>query len=94
MLLSVTSRNVLLPDFDLPRPATINVDLRTGKIIEVLLRYIGDEACNKSGDLHFVDAGDKVVLPGLVEWGSFLVAKTGKAFGPAHKLLLLEALPL
>ncbi|KAG1890253.1 allantoinase [Suillus subluteus] len=67
MLLTVTSRNVLLPDFDLPRPATINVDLRTGKIIEVRLEYIGDEACKKSGDLHFVDAGDKVVLPGLVD---------------------------
>ncbi|KAG1752949.1 hypothetical protein EDB19DRAFT_1670740 [Suillus lakei] len=67
MLLTVTSRNVLLPGFDLPRPATINVDLKTGKIIEVLLGYIGDEACNKSRDLHFVDAGDKVILPGLVD---------------------------
>lgn len=67
MLLTVTSRNVLLPDFDLPRPATVNVDLRTGKIIEVFLEYTGDEACMKSGDLHFVDAGDKVVLPGLVD---------------------------
>lgn len=67
MLLTVTSRNVLLPDFDLPQPATINVDLRTGKIIGVFLGYIGDEGCKKSGDLHFVDAGDKVVLPGLVD---------------------------
>ncbi|KAG1900632.1 uncharacterized protein F5891DRAFT_1128492 [Suillus fuscotomentosus] len=70
MLLTVTSRNVLLPDYDLPRPATINVDLRTGKIIEVRLRYIGDGACRESwapGELHFVDAGDKTVLPGLVD---------------------------
>ncbi|KAG2126288.1 hypothetical protein DEU56DRAFT_822638 [Suillus clintonianus] len=67
MLLTVTGRNVLLPDFDLPRPATINIDLRTGKIIEILLGYIGDKVCNKSGDLHFVDAGDKFVLPGLVD---------------------------
>jgi allantoinase len=67
MLLTVTSRKVLLPDSDLPRPATINVDLETGKIIEVFLGYIGDEACKKGGDSHFVDAGDKVVLPGLVE---------------------------
>ncbi|KAG1766965.1 hypothetical protein EDD22DRAFT_333113 [Suillus occidentalis] len=67
MLLTVTSRNVLLPDFDLPRPATINVDLKTGKIIGVSLGYIGDDACKNSGDSYFVDAGDKVVLPGLVD---------------------------
>ncbi|KAG1751564.1 allantoinase [Suillus paluster] len=67
MLLTVTSRNVLLPDCDQPRPATINVDIRTGKIIEVLLTYTGGAACIKSGDPHFVDAGDKVVLPGLVD---------------------------
>lgn len=67
MLLTVTSRKVLLPDFDLPRPATINVDLNTGKIIGVFLGYIGDEACKESRDSCFVDAGDKVVLPGLVE---------------------------
>lgn len=67
MLLTVTSRNVLLPDFDLPRPATINVDLKTGKIIGVSLGYIGDDTCKESGDSYFVDAGDKVVLPGLVD---------------------------
>lgn len=67
MLLTVTSRKVLLPDFDLPRPATINVDLNTGKIIGVFLGYIGDEACKESRDSYFVDAGDKVVLPGLVD---------------------------
>lgn len=67
MLLTVTSRNVLLPDFDLPRPATINVDLKTGKIIGVSLGYIDDDTCKEIGDSYFVDAGDKVVLPGLVE---------------------------
>lgn len=67
MLLTVTSRKVLLPDFDLPRPATINVDLNTGKIIGVFLGYIGDEACKESRDSYFVDAGDKIVLPGLVD---------------------------
>lgn len=67
MLLTVTSHNVLLPNFDLPQPATINVDLKTGKIIEVRLGYVGNETCKKSGDLHFVDAGDKFVLPGLVD---------------------------
>lgn len=67
MLLTVTSHNVLLPNFDLPQPATINVDLKTGKIIEVRLGYVGNKTCKKSGDLHFVDAGDKVVLPGLLD---------------------------
>jgi len=75
MFLTVTSRNVLLPDLDQPRPATINVDLRTGKIIEILLTYTGGAACNKNGGPHFVDAGDKVVLPGLVEWALSLVSK-------------------
>ncbi|OAX42544.1 allantoinase [Rhizopogon vinicolor AM-OR11-026] len=67
MILTVTSRNVLLPDLDQSTPATISVDLRTGKIIEVLLGYTGGAVCNESRESHFVDAGDKVVLPGLVD---------------------------
>ena len=75
MILTVTSRNMLLADQDQPMPATVNVDLRTGKIIEVLLRYTGGAACNEIKEPNFIDAGDQVVLPGLVEWASFLVSK-------------------
>lgn len=75
MILTVTSRNMLLPDLDQPTPATINIDISTGKIIEVLLKYVGGAVCNASGEPNFVDAGDKVVLPGLVEWVSFLDLK-------------------
>jgi len=74
MILTVTSQNVLLPDLDQPTPATISIDVSTGKVIDIQLRYAGG-ACNASGEPYFVDAGDKVVLPGLVEWALFLVLK-------------------
>jgi allantoinase len=64
-----TGRNVLLPDVDEPIPATILVN-EHGEITDVL-----SSTCLKSDYPHvsgdrFVDAGEKYLLPGLVEYVS------------------------
>lgn len=64
--LIVTGRHVLLPEADQPQPATITVDIGTGKITDVQTVYT--QQLEKQGEeTAFVDAGDKFVLPGLVE---------------------------
>ncbi|KAF9241598.1 hypothetical protein BU15DRAFT_87179 [Melanogaster broomeanus] len=66
--LKVTSKNVLLPSGEL-RPATVTVDRTSGKIVDVELRYSGDDADSKLADpnIHLLDAGVKYILPGLVD---------------------------
>jgi allantoinase len=71
-LLAFSGRRVLLPDTDSPRPATIIIDLSSGKILSVLPVRLSknDLTPHIAPDSHiatYVDAGDKVVLPGLVE---------------------------
>lgn len=63
-ILVVTGRNVLLPNSDQPQPATITVDIGTGKITDIQTVYTQQSLGGKTA---FVDAGDKFVLPGLVE---------------------------
>lgn len=64
----LTGENVLLPGRDEPLPGTVKVDLTTGKIVDVL------EGTRKLSDFpdvdgaHFIDAGKKYILPGLVEY--------------------------
>ena len=62
--LVLTSRNVLLPGSDQPQPATITVNIGTGKITEIQTVYIQR---SPGGETTFIDAGEKFVLPGLVE---------------------------
>lgn len=59
----------LLPGASEPVPATINVDILTGKIIDVQPNIRRNKA-DFSDPLHlanFVDTGDKLVIPGIVE---------------------------
>ena len=60
-----TGRNVLLAGAAIPHPATIIINTETGKITEIIPSYRARDA--GVGDIGIIDAGDKVVLPGLVE---------------------------
>jgi len=59
-----TSKNVILPDMQSPQPATIVVDVQTGKIIDIVPSY---NARNGLEDAVWVDCGGNYILPGLVE---------------------------
>jgi allantoinase len=63
--LVVTSRNVLLPGSDQLQPATITVNIDTGKITDIQTVYT--ERTSSGGETTFIDAGEKFVIPGLVE---------------------------
>ena len=62
------SNNVLLLGKDQPKPATIVVDNNTGKIVEVKESRATREEYPDVTDEHWIDAGDKMILPGLVEY--------------------------
>ncbi|KAF8444619.1 allantoinase [Boletus edulis BED1] len=64
--LKVTSKNVLLPSGD-PQPATITVDRTSGKIVSIDLCYLGEDAGKHQPNIEVIDAGEKHVLPGLVD---------------------------
>jgi allantoinase len=66
--LVLTGNNVVLPDYNTPRPATLIIDLTSGKIKHV---YQGKGSSTVSDDntgTQRIDAGDKFILPGLVEY--------------------------
>ena len=66
-----TGNNVLLPGFQVPRPATILVSVSTGKIVDVREgRHARADYAELIGDNNdrWVDVGDKYLLPGLVEY--------------------------
>jgi hypothetical protein len=100
-LRAYAGNNVLLPGSQVPRPATILVSAKTGKIIDVRegRRVRADYADIAPGvdDLHWVDVGDKYyLLPGLVEYvGPPDCPATSRAivkpllFPPTPTLLLL-----
>ncbi|KAG6873436.1 hypothetical protein C0995_015525 [Termitomyces sp. Mi166 len=67
MILICTGRNVLLPDIPSPIPATFTVDLSTGKITHISHGYQSSHARSDDPTVRWVDAGDKFVLPGLVD---------------------------
>jgi hypothetical protein len=60
-----TSKNVLLPDHAIPQPATIKIDKTSGKITNVQLGYRHNT--ENAPDEEWIDAGEKFILPGLVE---------------------------
>lgn len=65
-----TGRNVLYVGAAVPQPATITISTETGKITEILPSYQTRDILHNStdeDDITWIDAGDKVVLPGLVE---------------------------
>ena len=59
-----TGDRVVLPGGDQPTAATIVVDIQTGKITDV---YHGRRSADELQGVHVIDAGDKIILPGLVE---------------------------
>jgi hypothetical protein len=65
-----TGNNVLLPGSQVPRPATVLVSTKTGKIIDVREgRHVRADYADiaSSDDDRWTDVGDKYLLPGLVE---------------------------
>jgi imidazolonepropionase-like amidohydrolase len=65
-----TGRKVLYAGTAVPQPATITIDTETGKITEILPFYQTrgvHETRIDEDDVTWIDAGDMVVLPGLVE---------------------------
>jgi allantoinase len=66
-LIVLTSLNVLLPGRDDLIPATIEMDLVTGKIVEIYLEKRGKDCYEDLQDGMYIDAGDLYILPGLVE---------------------------
>jgi hypothetical protein len=67
-----TGNNVLLPGSQVPRPATVLVSTKTGKIIDVRkgrhVRVGYADIITSSDDDRWTDVGDKYLLPGLVEY--------------------------
>lgn len=63
-----TGNRVLLPDHDGPVPATIVVDHDSGRIVHVQSKISTRGDIEKSFTISsWIDAGDRVVLPGLVD---------------------------
>jgi allantoinase len=68
-----TGRNVLYAGATAPQPATITINKETGKITEILPSYQTRDVRHSSIDeesgitVTWIDAGDKIVLPGLIE---------------------------
>ena len=76
MSLIIASRNVVLPAHNEAQPATVHVDLASGKISRVHLQHstskadcadCADCADADANDTTFIDYGDLYILPGLVE---------------------------
>lgn len=59
-----TSDNVALPGQGRLEPATIIVDVSTGKITDVIQ---SKRTQDELPDTELIDAGDRFILPGLVE---------------------------
>jgi allantoinase len=67
-LLVCSASKVLLPGQDEPTAATIIVDKASGKIIEVRETLLNrDEGHFNGQSIEWIDTGDNVVLPGMVE---------------------------
>jgi allantoinase len=69
MTIVIASRNVVLPGCNDPEPATISIDKGTGKIINIQKAYLSSKQLFASvdEDATYIDAGNKYILPGLVE---------------------------
>ena len=62
-----TGRNVVLSDGQ-PQPATVIVDAAAGRIVDILGTASARSDFPDIGDADWIDAGDKYILPGIVEW--------------------------
>jgi imidazolonepropionase-like amidohydrolase len=67
--LVLTGNNVVLPDYNTPRPATLIIDLTSGQIKHVHQgRGSSTVSDHDNSGTQRIDAGDKFILPGLVEY--------------------------
>lgn len=80
--LFVTSQQACLPNSDSLVPATIEVDLHTGKITNVDAHYTQPD--KRDQNAQWVDTGDLVLLPGLVD--SHVRCSYRLTFSPAHDI--------
>ena len=82
-----TGNNVLLPGSQVPRPATVLLSTKTGKIIDVREgRHVradyADIIASSDDDDSWTDVGDKYLLPGLVEYVRSLIITTCSVHRP------------
>ena len=73
-VLFVTGKNVLLPGSDIPQPATLKIDVGSGKITDIQYKHIVGSNFASELPIKWIDAGDRFILPGLVEWVQLLFA--------------------
>jgi hypothetical protein len=70
-LIVCTAKYALLPEDDHPTPATIVVDQISGKIIEIERKHLSKsqfQSTHASSTISsWIDAGEQIVIPGLVE---------------------------
>ena len=90
-----TGYNVLLPGSQLPRPATVLVSIRTGKIVDVREgRHVradyADIIASSDDDDRWTDDGDKYLLPGLVEYVRLVLCTPHVAVVPNLALVCLQ----
>jgi allantoinase len=69
-----SAQRMLLPDNNEPTPATIVVDKHSGKIIQVRLGQLTREEIRLDGNIEWIEAGNNIVLPGLVECVQILLS--------------------
>ena len=62
-----TGHNVVLSDGQ-PHPATLIADVATGRIVDIFGRVSARTDFPDIGDADWIDAGNKYILPGIVEW--------------------------
>ena len=69
LLLIVAGQKVLFDDNESPQPATLVINTSTGKIQEIRPIYTTKESATipAEANARWVDAGDNLVIPGLVE---------------------------
>ena len=70
-LVVCTAKYALLPEDDHPTPATIVIDKNSGKIIQIERKHLSKsqfQSTHASSTItSWIDAGEQIVIPGLVE---------------------------
>jgi allantoinase len=62
-----SAQRVLLPDNNEPTPAAVVIDKHSGKIIQIRPGQLTQEELRLEGNIEWIEAGNNIVLPGLVE---------------------------